>query len=159
MKMDNPKIAIVKTKIGRGLISKETLKKGEVVAVFDGKEYKAEKATDLPKGVVNHAVQVDEHKWKDSKGIARFINHSCNPNVGYKGADTLVAMREIKKGEALALDYEMSEDSDWRMKCLCRDKNCRKVIGTFKNLPEKIRKKYGNYISLWLRKKYNLNYS
>ncbi|MBU2104221.1 MAG: SET domain-containing protein-lysine N-methyltransferase [Nanoarchaeota archaeon] len=154
--MDNPKVEIRKTKLGTGLVAKESLKKDEIIAEFDGKIYEAKKCSDLPKAIANYAIQIGEHKWKDSKGFARVINHSCNPNIGYKDSEILVAMRDIKPGEELTLDYEMSEDSDWRMNCLCRNKNCRKVIGSFKNMSEKTREKYRGYISEWLRKKYNL---
>jgi hypothetical protein len=63
-------------------------------------------------------------------------------------------MRDIKKGEWCTWDYEMSEDSDWKMECKCGTKKCRKIIGAFKNMPPEIRKKYGCYISDWLVKKY-----
>ncbi len=39
-----------------------------------------------------------------------FMNHSCNPNVGYKGQITFVAMRNIRTGEELAFDWAMCTD-------------------------------------------------
>jgi hypothetical protein len=87
-------------------------------------------------------------------GIGRYFNHSCEPNCGFKGKFQIVAMRDIKKGEWCTWDYEMSEDSDWKMECKCGTKKCRKIIGAFKNMPPEIRKKYGCYISDWLVKKY-----
>ena len=65
-------------------------------------------------------------------------------------------MKDIKQGEWLTWDYDMTEDSDWRMQCKCEKKSCRKMIGAFKNMPEKVRKKYKGYISDWLVKKYKL---
>lgn len=123
---------------------------------FDGEFYSANKISELSKDVADHAIQYDEHKWRDSNSIARYINHSCNPNCGIKNLFTLVAMNDIKKGEELLWDYDMTEDSDWRMECFCGSTNCRKIIGSFSMVPEEIRKKYKGYISDWLVKKYSL---
>ena len=117
--MDNPKVSVEDNRFGKALVAAESIEKGEVIAEFDGEKYVADKATDLPKEVVDHAIQFEEHKWRDSNGIARYINHSCEPNCGIKDLFTLVAMRNIKKGEELLWDYDMTEDSDWRLKCLC----------------------------------------
>ena len=65
-------------------------------------------------------------------------------------------MRDIKKGEELTFDYEMCEDSDWTLHCKCGNKNCRKIIGAFRNMPEETRKKYNGYISDWLKEKYKI---
>ena len=153
--MDNPKVSISHNRFGRCLIANEDIAEGEVVAEFDGPEYVAEKATDLEKDIADHAIQFEEHKWRDSK-FARYINHSCEPNVGIKGLFALVAMRDLKEGEELLWDYDMTEDSDWRLGCLCGTSSCRGVIGAFGLLPQETRDKYKGYISDWLVKKYNL---
>jgi uncharacterized protein len=149
--MDNPKVTVGETSVGKGLFASDVIFKDEVIAVFDGKIYEAKKASDLPQDIADHAIQISPHQWKDSNGIARFINHSCEPNVGYRGVDTLVAMRDVQKGEELTLDYEMSENSDWRMMCQCKTPSCRTMIGAFANLPEDIKKEYGGYVSDWLK--------
>ncbi len=154
--MDNPKVIVKETgKYGKGLYADEDIKKGEVIADWTGgKIYGAEKCSDLPKEVANHAIQFEEHKWIDTKGIGRFFNHSCEPNCGVKDKFQIITMRDIKKGEELTFDYEMTEDSDWRMECKCGSKSCRKIIRAYKNMPEKIRKKYAGYISEWLVEEY-----
>ena len=158
--MDNSKVIIGNNRFGKCLIVNEDIKKDEIIAEFDGKIYEVEKATELPKdlpeNVVDHAIQFEEHKWKDSNGYARYINHSCEPNCGIKGLFTIVAMRDIKEGEELLWDYDMTEDSDWRMNCLCSMPSCRKIIGAFSLLPQNVREKYKGYVSDWLVKKYNL---
>ena len=65
-------------------------------------------------------------------------------------------MRDIEQGEELMWDYEMSEDSDWRMDCKCETPSCRKVIGAFSNMPQEVRDKYKGYISEWLVDKYKI---
>jgi len=125
-----------------------------VVDFSDGKVCEAEKCSDLPKEVADHAVQFEEHKWINPWGVKRYLNHSCEPNCGINGLFKVVAMRDIKKGEELTFDYEMTEDSDWRMECRCGSELCRKIIGAYGRMPEETRKKYKGYVSDWLIKKY-----
>ncbi len=156
--MMNKKIKVRKTeKYGKGVFAVKNIQKGELVADWTGgKIYIAKKCSDLPKKVADHAIQFAEYKWIDTKTNARYFNHSCIPNCGFKGKFKLVTMREVDKGEELTFDYEMSEDSDWKMKCKCANENCRKIIGAFGNMPQKTKEKYARYISRWLRKKYSL---
>lgn len=157
--LDNPK-AIIKwtTKYGNGrvLFAQEDIKKGEVIGAFDGQIYKAKKASDIPNDppiyAQDHAIQFEKDKYRDSRGIARLVSHSCEPNCGIKDKFKIVAMRSIKKGEEISFDYNMSENSDWRMKCECVNKSCRKVIGSYDALPQKIKEKYKGYISTYLTK-------
>ena len=130
-------------KYGLGLFASRNIKKGEIVADWTrGKVYEAESAMNLPsKEITDHAIQFREYKWIDTKGVARHVNHSCEPNCGIKGRFQIIAMRDIKKGEELTFDYEMTEDSDWKMKCECGSQSCRKIIGLHKNMPKLIRKK------------------
>lgn len=51
--------------------------------------------------------------------VMLFINHSCEPNVGFAGNIVLVAMREIDAGEELATDYALFDDYDGAMECRC----------------------------------------
>ncbi len=154
--MDNIKVSVEQNRFGRSLVANSDIKKDEVIAEFDGEIFELEKASDLPAANINHAIQFEEHKWRDSNGIARLINHSCEPNCGMQGLFTLIAMRDIATGEELFWDYDMSEDSDWRMNCLCGAPSCRKVIGAFRLLPQEVRDKYRGYISDWLVEKYGL---
>lgn len=152
--MDNPRVFVKKTKNhGNGVFSSGFIRKNEIIAEFDGKilGYYS-KSWDHEKHR-NHAIQFEKGKWRDSNGIARKINHSCEPNCGIKNLFQVVAMRNIKKGEEITWDYEMTEDSDWwRMKCTCDTPSCRKIIGAYSNLPKLIRKRYKGYISTWLLK-------
>ncbi len=152
--MDNPKISLKNTrKYGKGVFANSDIKKGEIIARFDGTIYDDD-FEDWTRDLQTHTIQIGPNKWRDSKGLARYINHSCEPNCGIRGLWTVVAMRDIKKGEQITWDYEMTEKSDWwRMRCRCGSDLCRKVIGNYKNMPRPIRAKYKGYISTWLTKK------
>jgi hypothetical protein len=155
--MRHPKIEIIETlSLGKGLRAAEALRKNELVADWtDGKVYVADSCTRLPsKEIADHAIQFETHKWIDTAGPGRYSNHSCEPNCGIEGRFRLVAMRDIRKGEWLTWDYEMTEDSDWQMECRCGTPSCRRTIGAYRNMPQAVREKYAGYISEWLVEKY-----
>lgn len=155
--MDNDKIELRKSLYGKGVFAKLPIKKGEVIAVFDGKIY-SWRSSLWTEDLYNHCIQFEEKRWRDSLGFARYINHSCRPNAGIKELFQVVAMKNIALGEEVFWDYEMTEDHPyWRMECKCGHKTCRGLIGAFKNMPESSRKKYKGYISDWLVEKYRLN--
>ncbi|MBX2994150.1 MAG: SET domain-containing protein [Bdellovibrionaceae bacterium] len=148
---DNPKAVVRRTrKYGRAVFAREDIRKGETIAVFDGPvlDDDFEPWTD---DLRNHTIQVGPTEWRDSKGFARYLNHSCDPNCGIKNRNRVVAMRPIQAGEEITWDYEMTEKNDWwKMKCRCGSDLCRKQIGNYRNMPRKIREKYKGYISDWL---------
>ena len=147
---DNKKVELRKAgNRGKGIFAKKLIKKGETIASFDGQIYEYEhRWNDYLR---NHTIQFEKRRWRDSKGIAVFINHSCEPNCGVKNLFDIVAMRDIKKDEELTWDYEMTEANPiWKMKCRCKTPSCRGVIGNYKNMPLAIRKKYKGFISQWL---------
>lgn len=135
------------------LFAEEKINKGELI--FDWEEngivYGVEKASDLPAIAKNHAIQFAPHKWIDSS-LGRNVNHSCNPNAGFKGLFKLVAMRDIEADEEIVYDYDMTENSDWVMEgCRCGSENCRKIICGYRFLPDEIKEKYCEYTSDWLK--------
>ncbi|MGE3681795.1 MAG: SET domain-containing protein [Bdellovibrionales bacterium] len=149
--MDNPKVSLRRTKrYGRAVFANKPIRKGEVIAVYDGEIYDND-FDDWTDDLYDHTIQFDKDKWRDSKGLARYINHSCDPNCGIRDLFKVVAMRSIAAGEEITWDYEMTEKNpDWKMKCRCGSPLCRRIIGNYTNMPRKIRKKYEGYISSWL---------
>lgn len=152
--MDNPKVKVRRTgKYGRGVYAVKPIRKGEVIAAFDGPVFDGDFEA-WTEDLLAHAIQIGPELWRDSVGIARLINHSCDPNCGIKKRTHIVAMRPIAAGEQITWDYEMTEKSDWmRMRCRCGSPLCRKVIGNYNNMPRRIRNKYRGYISSWLTSK------
>ena len=81
-----------------------------------------------------------------------YLNHSCDPNVGIKGRNTIVAMRPIKKGEEVTMDYALSDSLPlWHMSCNCGAKNCRKVIKPYQDLSYQRQRKYVKYTSKYIK--------
>jgi SET domain-containing protein len=151
--MDSKKVVIRETAThGRGVFAAKKIKKGEVIAAFDGTTYDFD-YEDWNDDLYNHAIQFEKRRWRDSKGIARLINHSCDPNCGIRDLFKVVAMRDVLPGEEITWDYGMTENYIWRMKCTCGSPLCRKTIGAYRTMPLAIRKKYKGYLSAWLLKK------
>ena len=61
--------------------------------------------------------------------IAWFVNHSCEPNLGFDTDFNFVAMKSIKSGNELLWDYSFDETNpNFKMVCMCSSKKCRKII-------------------------------
>ena len=59
--------------------------------------------------------------------IARLVNHSCNPNCeSYIEHNRIYysAIRDIEKGEELAIDYGFGVENFKSHPCMCRSENC-----------------------------------
>jgi hypothetical protein len=152
--MDHPKVRVRRTRTrGRGVFAVADIRAGEVIAEFDGAVYDGS-FDDWTDDLLQHTIQFDTAKWRDSAGLARLINHSCEPNCGIKRLFRVVAMRPIAAGEEITWDYEMTERSWWwRMKCRCGAAECRKVIGSYSRMPARVRRRYKGYISSWLTRR------
>ncbi len=65
------------------------------------------------------------------KDFSDYLNHSCDPNIGFLDAISLVAIRNISAGEEIVIDYAFWEaDGEWRLKqiCNCGSSRCRKRV-------------------------------
>ncbi len=66
--------------------------------------------------------------WDDNPGNWAPQNHHCNANTGYKGLN-VVAVKNIRKGEELTLDYSTFLDETMEpFNCRCGAANCRGLI-------------------------------
>jgi uncharacterized protein len=55
-----------------------------------------------------------------------FINHSCDPNLGFDHLDNVVAARQIRAGEEVLVDYGcFIVNFDETFECRCGSPNCR----------------------------------
>jgi SET domain-containing protein len=140
---------------GKGVFVKQTIKKGEVVFVLKG---------GLRPYIMRHVydslaypnwIGIDENLWIDPKKPANYLNHSCRPNMGIRGRQQMIALRDIKKDEEVTIDYSITEaDKFWYMECLCEDSECRKIIKSIQTLPEDVFKRYYPYVGRYFTKVY-----
>lgn len=157
--MVSPKVKLAEApKYGpneRGLFAAAPIRKDEVIGIWEGDIYIADKATNLPCDEKacprDYALQIGPKEYQYTEEVIKYTNHSCEPNTGYNASGAMVAMRDIEEGEEILIDYEMSENSDFTLICKCGNTTCRRNIGAFKNLPQSLKEKYKDYLAPWLR--------
>lgn len=142
---------------GRGLVAVAPIAAGELVAIKGGHIVTTAALASLPERLRNSEIQIadgfhlaalDEAEYEL---IMLFLNHSCEPNVGFAGNIVLVAMRDISPGEELTTDYALFDDHDEMMRCQCGTSSCRGTItGRDWQRPE-LQRRYGNYFSTYLQ--------
>lgn len=161
----NPKIIIKKVgKKGVGSFADAPISRDEVVIVQGGRiiDYKRIEESDY-RPFCDHGFQIEkdflicpvEPTRERLDGISN-VNHSCNPNCGFKGQIVLVAMRHIRVGEEITYDYAMTDASQHNvtcseMECLCGASNCRHIItgDDWKN--KDLQEKYKGYFSTYIQ--------
>jgi uncharacterized protein len=144
---------------GRGLFAMKPIRKDEIVAIKGGHIVTRDQLKKYRKIIGDSYIQIDDDfflaplRKEEHDRVMMFINHSCDPNVGVKGQITYVAMRNIKPGEELTLDYAMIDDDDFEMQCACGKSNCRGVVSGKDWKSKKLQKKYGNYFASFILQK------
>lgn len=136
---------------GKGLFATRDIKKDEAIGTARGPIVLDNKESWQKHGGWHFFHPISRTKAIVIQNKIKYFNHSCNPNCGIKKGIKIVAMRDIKKGEELTIDYDTLE-YDWGMKCNCGSKNCRKTIRGYKYLSERLKKKYKGYIADYLLK-------
>ena len=126
---------------GRGSIAIETILAGDVVAAFGGRCVTRVEFDLLPVAQQVRSIQIEDALFlagPTEPEPADFINHSCDPTCGMRGATVLVALRDLEAGEAITYDYATTDGSDYdEFECACGSVLCRgKVTGYDWMLPE-----------------------
>jgi uncharacterized protein len=142
---------------GRGLFAAEPIERGEVVAVKGGHIVDAGTLARLSDRLQNSEIQITEGLHlaalteDEYEPVMLFLNHSCDPNVGFAGNVVLVAMREVAPGEELTTDYALFDTSAGEMACACGASSCRRrVTGQDWQLPE-LQARYSEFFSWYLQ--------
>ncbi|MFW5704611.1 MAG: SET domain-containing protein [Nanoarchaeota archaeon] len=139
----NPYIKLKNSKIhGKGIYAKKDIKKGTEIIEYLGKKISKEKSDEI------YEEQFERHKNNPEKdgsvytftlddkhdldgnvwwNLAKYINHSCNPNCESEDGDGKIiirAIKNIKKGEELSFNYGYDVENYKDHPCLCGSKNC-----------------------------------
>lgn len=144
---------------GRGLLAVEPIGAGEVVAVKGGHVVTTEQLRTLPEKLQNSDVQITDDLHlvaladEEYEAVMLFINHSCEPNVGFAGNVVLVAMRDIAAGEELTTDYALFDDHEDAMACSCGRAACRRRIDGRDWMRPELQERYRGYFSWYLQQK------
>ncbi|WP_405163107.1 SET domain-containing protein-lysine N-methyltransferase [Nocardia sp. NBC_01499] len=144
---------------GRGLVAVEPIAAGHTVAAKGGHIVTTDELHRLSERLQNSEIQIDDNlhlvaKTDDEyERVMLFINHSCEPNVGFAGNTLLVAMRDIADGEELTTDYALFDDYDGSMDCSCEHSTCRRVIDGHDWRRPDLQAKYRGYFSHYLARR------
>ncbi len=152
----NKKLEIKQSGInGKGLFATQEIKKGELIGYIKGNlKFQPNKNKKISLENPNW-VGLAEDKWIDPIKPFVFWNHSCSPSSGINGSVSVCALRNIKAGEEVTVDYAITEvDTLWEMQCSCHEKNCRKIITSIQSLPYRTFQKYLPFIPTHFQKIY-----
>ena len=157
----SPKIEVRRDTLeGRGVVAIADIAKDEVVAIKAGHIITRDEIDAVTAAAGDMALQIDDDFYlaprtpDEVDDMAVFINHSCDPNVGFRGQVVYVAMRDISCGEELCHDYSMERSDDYSLDCRCGSALCRgKVTGQDWKLPG-LQARYGDYFSIYIRNKF-----
>lgn len=113
---------------GKGLFAHVPFGKGEFIIEYIGVRISTKKANEHPG---RYLFEIEGTPWtidgEPSSSPARFINHSCDPNVEARVEEehiNLYAIRDIAPGEEITIDYgqEYFEEFIRPIGCKCAAK-------------------------------------
>ena len=142
---------------GRGLFARKAIREGEIVSIRGGHILPAGplKGRRKPPGYWGYPIAegfvLGPLTRRETESVMMFLNHSCAPNVGILGQIVFVAMRGIRAGEELTIDYAMFGADAKRMRCGCGAATCRGVVTAADWRRKDLQRKYAGYFSAYLR--------
>ena len=148
MQSEQNKIYLKDTdKYGKSIFAGRNFIKGKTIFVISGP---------IIKTPTIYTVSIDFDLYIDPLLPGRFLNNSCEPSCGIKNRTEVVAMRDLKKGEEITIDYAMivfdydQSKLEQNLTCHCGSKICRRRFGNYNNLPDELKEKYAGFISDYL---------
>ena len=166
----NPKLEVRESSLGgRGVFARERIEADEMVFVMGGYILTIEEDNDFRGVVADKAIEISDYFFigpRDEKDLERmpqhFVNHSCEPNAGFKGQIFMMAMRTIDPGEEITYDYAMvmcptpESNSFFSMPCRCGRASCRETITEDDwEIPE-LQERYYGWFQWYLQEKIDL---
>lgn len=141
-RLQNDKLYLSDSDIGSGTFAKSFIAPKEVCGFLSGKAILFE---DVIKNADRgcNSIQIGPGLYVDPLFPLRYVNHSCDPNVGLTDDLVLIAIRPIAENEEIRLDYSTTMyERYFTMRCNCNAPTCRGEIRDFDLLPMHLRAKY-----------------
>jgi len=119
---------------GKGCFAKQSFPKGRKIAEYAGERITTREAE--RRSLTRRRLRICAIDRRFSLDGARggngthYINHSCRPNSYMRitrGHILFMALRDIRPGEEITIDYETTLHSD-KKKCRCHAPGCRGTI-------------------------------
>lgn len=150
----------ISDEIGFGLFTSKDIPKGTLIIISGGDVYSTEEEKHLPLELrdIGHMVTpslVFGTRLVDRMDAQDVINHSCEPNCGFKGQVFFVTMRNIVAGEQITIDYATVlcdlDGFEYSLTCRCGSPECRgKITSSDWRIPE-VQHKYHGYFQWYLQ--------
>ena len=145
-------VQVKRNQLGKGVFATRAFETGEWVLGVAGP---------LVKQRSIYTIQIAPGLHIMPRSPAKYLNHSCDPNLGVKmnrsGLPDFYALRPIAEGEHLTFDYAMTEyvleemeQNRERTPCRCGSPNCRGKIGSYSELPADVKRRYAGFIADYL---------
>jgi uncharacterized protein len=102
---------IGRSRTGLGLFATRAIKKRSRIAEYKGRALRTKEASKAERSGNRYLYEVNSRWTIDGSArsnIARYANHSCNPNtdtIAVKRRVFIIALRNIKPGEEITYDY------------------------------------------------------
>ena len=128
-------LRFVHSEVGWGVVATQAIPCGTIMWVADPLDQvlTPEHVASLP-GVCT--ANIERYTWQDAAGnlilvwdLARFVNHSCEPNCLRTRNGFEIAVRDIGLGEEITNDYaNLGLQPSERLRCHCGSPRCRGTI-------------------------------
>lgn len=146
---------------GDGIFVNNDIKKGEVLMIFGG-EIVSKKNLTEKKYRLQTAFPISQDEFivlpvsNTQDTIDEYLNHSCNPTAWLIDEVTVVARRNIKKGQEITVDVATWDiDEEWLFSddglCYCGKKICRKILNPQDYKRPELQKRYKGHFSPYIQ--------
>lgn len=137
---------------GKGVFAQAPILAGETIITFSGPLLKRSEVHEE-----DYHLQVGADLYLGASGEADdYVNHSCNPNAGFRDGLVLVARRDIGPEEEITWDYSTAIDEEDfpGFACCCGAAACRGAVHSFRHLGPDTREQLRGWLLPYLREKY-----
>jgi SET domain-containing protein len=138
---------------GRGVFAREPIQAGEPIVTFTGPLLKRTEVRED-----DYHLQVGADLYLGASGEADdYVNHSCDPNAGFRDSLVLVARRDIGPEEEITWDYSTAiDEADFPgFACCCSAAACRGAVRSFRHLDPVTQERLRVWLLPYLRERYS----
>jgi len=147
--------------LGHGVYARARIRRHDLITIFGGHVMTVEEEARLPEPICDYSHQVTAEQVigitrRSHIGPTDLFNHSCDPNTGFKGQIFLVAMRDIRAGEAVTFDYCMvlkrgRHQVPYRIDCACGATGCRGRVTSNDWRKPALQRRYNGYFQWYIQ--------
>lgn len=149
------KIYVAETgRMGKGVFAAKDFEPEEPILYIEGEVVETDTLWECAEDVQDHWFPFDHNRYVFPQAPWTFLNHSCEPNAGIKNNRLIIAIRSIRKGDQVFIDYAMNSNDDWTMECHCCSDRCRKIVGNFDLLDDATKELYLDYVCDFIKQDY-----